>query len=101
MGRCKLALEVSSYRPIALLPKIKVPVLYAAATKDDLCPIAGVKAALQVTPNGQMVTVDSKHFQVYSGEPFDYLIGKYTEFLRTAAGLPAHMKSASSETQTE
>eukprot|EP00878_Enallax_costatus_P013914 GHUV01014551.1.p1 GENE.GHUV01014551.1~~GHUV01014551.1.p1 ORF type:complete len:127 (+),score=37.91 GHUV01014551.1:615-995(+) len=101
MGRCKLALEVSGYRPITLLPKVKVPVLFAAATKDDLCPIEGVKAALNVTPNGQLVTVDTRHFQVYSGEPFEYLTGKYTEFFRSAAGLPAQMKVAAAETQTK
>lgn len=101
MARCKLALEVSSYRPITLIPSIKAPVLYAAATNDNLCPIDGVKAALNVTPNGQLVTVDTNHFQVYSGEALEYLSGKYAEFFRTAAGLPAQMKAASAATQTE
>lgn len=101
MARCRLALEVSSYRPITVLPKIKAPVLYAAATKDHLCPLAEVEAALNATPNGQLITVDTHHFQVYMGEPFEFLTGKYTEFYRAAAGLPKHMKTAVAETQTE
>lgn len=101
MARCKLALEVSSYRPITLVPKIKAPVLYAAATKDNLCPLAGVQAAVDVTPNGQLTTVDTNHFQVYGGDALEYLTQKYAEFFRTAAGLPARMKAASAATQTE
>jgi pimeloyl-ACP methyl ester carboxylesterase len=93
MGRCRLALEASGYRPITVLPQITAPVLYAAATKDTLCPIDGVKAAVEVTPNAQLVTVDTNHFQVYSGEALKYLSRKYVAFFRQAAGLPAEVES--------
>eukprot|EP00882_Tetradesmus_deserticola_P005190 GHRQ01005467.1.p2 GENE.GHRQ01005467.1~~GHRQ01005467.1.p2 ORF type:complete len:151 (+),score=61.01 GHRQ01005467.1:1279-1731(+) len=89
LARCRLALEVSAYRPITSVPHITAPVLYAAATRDTLCPLDGVKAAVAATPNAQLVTVDASHFHVYSGEPFQYLAGKYVEFFRQAAGLPA------------
>uniref|UniRef100_A0A383W7U6 Serine aminopeptidase S33 domain-containing protein n=1 Tax=Tetradesmus obliquus TaxID=3088 RepID=A0A383W7U6_TETOB len=96
LGRCRLALEASAYRPIALLPQITAPVLFAAATKDQLCPLDGVKAAVAVTPNAQLVTVDTNHFQVYSGEALEYLSEKYVEFFRQAAGLPAQVAASSS-----
>lgn len=88
MGRCRLALEVSSYRPILLAPHITAPVLYAAATQDSLCPLDGVKAAAAATPNATLITVDTNHFAVYSGEALEFLSGKYVEFFRLAAGLP-------------
>jgi pimeloyl-ACP methyl ester carboxylesterase len=72
-----------------MLPQITAPVMYAAATKDTLCPIDGVKTAVAATPNAQLVTVDTNHFQVYSGQALEYLSGKYVAFFRQAAGLPA------------
>lgn len=71
--------------------------LFAAATKDQLCPLDGVKAAVAVTPNAQLVTVDTNHFQVYSGEALEYLSEKYVEFFRRAAGLPAEVAASSSD----
>jgi pimeloyl-ACP methyl ester carboxylesterase len=96
MGRCRLALEASAYRPITLVPQITAPVMYAAATKDQLCPLDGVKAAVAATPNAQLVTVDTNHFQVYSGGALEYLSAKYVEFFRQAAGLPAEVETEAS-----
>lgn len=84
--RARIALE-ALYRPIKHIPNIKVPVLYLAATNDTIVPLTPIIAALNQTRNGQMYTVKTGHFQVYSGLPFPYLVQQTVGFLRDANGM--------------
>ncbi|KAF8059405.1 aidA [Scenedesmus sp. PABB004] len=88
MARCRLALEVSRYRPVAAVPRVTARVLYATADGDRLCPAGDVAAALAATPRGELVTVQGNHFDVYSGRQFEELSARQAAFFREAAGLP-------------
>eukprot|EP00775_Hariotina_reticulata_P009556 gene9556-9718_t len=87
LARCSLALEVSSYRPITLLHKIKAPVLFIAAAQDKLCPAAEVEKAAAKTPHAKFVAVDCGHFDVYSGQPLQHLMDEMVAFYKEAAGM--------------
>jgi dienelactone hydrolase len=81
-----IALE-SLYRPIRHIPNIRAPVLYLAATNDTLIPLESVTKAVRATPDGQLYTVKSSHFGVYSGVPFPYLVQHTIGFLREKNGM--------------
>jgi dienelactone hydrolase len=93
MVRARIALE-SLYRPIRHIPNIRVPVLYLAATNDTILPLKQVTAALNKTPDGQMYTVKTGHFSVYSGLPFPYLVQHTVGFLRDANGMERMIMSS-------
>lgn len=84
--RAIIALE-SLYRPIRHIPNIRAPLLYLAATNDTLIPLESVTKAVRATPDGQLYTVKSSHFGVYSGVPFPYLVQHTIAFLREKNGM--------------
>jgi uncharacterized protein len=81
LARAALALEASSYRPIASVSNITAPVFYVTATKDGLCPQEVIAAAVAATPAARQLVMDCTHFDVYRGPEFEEVVAAETEFL--------------------
>lgn len=96
MVRAKLTLDGMLYNPSRHVANIRAPVLYLAATEDNLTPLASIKAALAKTPDGQLFTVKAGHFGVYSGLPFPFLMQHAVAFLRDKNGMK-HIIMSSAE----
>ena len=61
---------MSLYNPINAVPKVKVPILFLAASNDTLCPAEIVEKAASkaVHSESRLVTLDASHFDIYSGD---------------------------------
>lgn len=67
MARARLALELSRYRPIASVPRVKAGILFLSAGKDTLCPPELVRTAAALVPNSGAVLEmpELTHFDLY------------------------------------
>lgn len=71
---------MSLYSPKIEVPAIQVPVLFVAATQDSLCPIEFVRDAAAAAPKGELVEVNTTHFDLYQGENFDKITSEMVAF---------------------
>ena len=93
MAVARLVLEVGTYRPITSVPKIKVPILFIAASTDKLCPVEKIQEALSRSQNGEITTLQCNHFQIYSGKFFDDSTDKQVKFIERVTGWSAQPDS--------
>lgn len=71
---------MSLYNPIKEVPGIQVPVLFVAASNDNLCPIEYVRSATQQAKHGELLEVNTSHFDLYQGENFDRITKRMVKF---------------------
>lgn len=71
---------MSLYNPIQEVPGIKVPILFVAATDDNLCPIEYVRNAAELAQEGELLEVNTTHFDLYQGENFAKITERMVEF---------------------
>lgn len=65
----RVMLTLASYRPIAQVGKLKVPILVQACMKDSVAPApAAVKLAQKAGPLVELKQYDMGHFDIYVGE---------------------------------
>jgi len=65
----RMMLYLASYRPIAKVGKLKVPVLVQACMKDSVAPApAAVKLARKAGSRVELKQYDMGHFDIYVGE---------------------------------
>ena len=74
---------MSLYSPIQDVPTIKVPILFVAATNDTLCPIEYVRTAAEQAVLGQLMEINTTHFELYSGENFARISARMVDFAKT------------------
>jgi pimeloyl-ACP methyl ester carboxylesterase len=71
---------MSAYNPIQDVPHIKVPILFVTATQDTLCPAESVRSAAELAPKGQLLEVNTTHFDLYQGENFEKISAAMVKF---------------------
>ncbi|RLI81248.1 alpha/beta hydrolase, partial [Archaeoglobales archaeon] len=65
LAPARIALEVSFYRPIKVVKKIRCPVLYVVAEGDTIAPAQITLEAAKQTPKAEIVKFDGGHFDGY------------------------------------
>lgn len=90
-NRCaaRIALTIPFYRPIASSGEIEVPTLIVAAVRDSLIPIASVRKTAQRIPGCELVELDCRHFEPYTGAWFEKSIAAQLGFLSRVLGAAA------------
>jgi pimeloyl-ACP methyl ester carboxylesterase len=71
---------MSAYSPIQDVPHVKVPVLFVTATRDALCPAESVRDAAKLAPRGQLLELNTTHFDLYTGANFDHICAEMVKF---------------------
>lgn len=71
---------MSLYSPKEEVTKIQAPVLFVAATQDSLCPIEFVREAAAAAPKGELMEVNTTHFELYQGENFEMITTEMVAF---------------------
>lgn len=101
-ARAALVLElfVHKYSPIQRVPEIQCPILFVAATQDVLCPVDQVHKAVGLAKQGQLLSRECTHFELYRGALFEGLIREQTQFLRRQSGLAPHAANGSSSSSS-
>jgi pimeloyl-ACP methyl ester carboxylesterase len=83
----RIFLRVGIYSPGRLAPRIRVPWLVQAASRDLTTPLGpAIKAALKA-PRGQLIIYQCGHFDVYVEPRFSQTVGDQLTFLKN--NLPA------------
>ena len=74
---------MSLYNPISAVPKIKIPILFLAASNDTLCPAEIVEKAASkaIHISSKLVTIDASHFDMYSGDTATQAVNHMIAFL--------------------
>lgn len=72
------------YRPLESVPLISADtaILFVSAKHDTLCPASRIDYANRIAANSELITLDSAHFTVYSGKPFEVASAKQLSFLK-------------------
>lgn len=81
LAPARSSLFMSLYNPIDIVPTIKLPILFIAATSDTLCPIEYVQAANAIASNSSILELECNHFDLYVGKYFEIATDKMIEFL--------------------
>lgn len=71
---------MSLYSPKEEVSKIQAPVLFVAATQDSLCPIEFVREAAAAAPKGELMEVNTTHFELYQGQNFEMITTEMVTF---------------------
>lgn len=71
---------MSGYSPIQDVPGIQVPVLFITATQDTLCPAESVRAAASLARQGQLLELNTTHFDMYTGANFETICAEMVQF---------------------
>jgi dienelactone hydrolase len=89
MATARTVLDISSYRPILAVPKLKAPILFVAAAIDNLCPAKEIEEAASLAPKGELITMQCNHFQIYAGDYFEEATDAQVRFIEKATGWSA------------
>lgn len=75
-------LMMSIYNPVDFVSQVAVPILFIGATEDSLCPLEITRVAHFRASKSELLEINSTHFEIYSGKPFEEAITSTISFLR-------------------
>ena len=83
-NRCpaRIFLTLLPFRPLSYARKIKCPALVVMGEKDSLCAASAVRKTAGRIPDGDLLSLDCAHFDIYHGEYFKQAAGRELEFLQ-------------------
>lgn len=83
-NRCpaRILWRIPFYRPGAAAARINCPVLIVAAENDSLIPVEAVERTARKIKKVKYVSLPVGHFDVYTGDVFDYVSRLQGDFLR-------------------
>jgi len=85
----RVALRVSSYRPIRRAARVRCPILFAVADDDVITPPDLAVKAASLAPRAEVRHYPGGHFDPYVGELFERVVEDQVEFLlRHLGGQP-------------
>ena len=76
---------MSLYNPIQVVKNIQSPILFVAASHDQLCPIEYVEEAVHMAKTAALFTLNGSHFDIYSGLNAKTAINEMIQFLNTVS----------------
>lgn len=71
---------ITAYRPGRAAKKINFPILFCISNTDTVTPAAQTLAYARTAPHGEIKRYDAGHFDFYTGEAFEALVGDQVEF---------------------
>jgi pimeloyl-ACP methyl ester carboxylesterase len=79
----RMLAAIDSFVPMDAVPELRCPVLFVAAARDDMVPLAYVEEAhaRASSPAKQLGVFDCGHFDLYVGEPHAANAARQAEFL--------------------
>jgi uncharacterized protein len=72
---------ITAYRPGRVAKTINFPILFCVSNTDTVTPPAQTLAYARTAPRGEIKRYDAGHFDFYTGEAFEALVGDQVEFL--------------------
>ncbi|CAN0428434.1 unnamed protein product [Phaeothamnion confervicola] len=78
---------IGLYSPKTYVPKVRAPILFVAASNDELCPAAAVHKAAADAADAEVAVVDGTHFSLYMGPALAETLGRMTAFLKEKLGV--------------
>lgn len=83
----RTSLYLPFYRPIARIKQVNCPALFVICEQDSVAPAAAARRAAKRTRQGQVVSFDCGHFDIYDGVLFERSVAAQLAFLH--AQVPA------------
>ena len=80
----RICLEIINYRPIGYARRVACPALFVIAEKDSLVDWRDVVKTADRIANAEKMVLASGHFEPYTGELFEKVSARETEFLKKA-----------------
>ncbi|AVV46324.1 alpha/beta fold hydrolase [Streptomyces sp. ID05-04B] len=81
---------IAAYRPGRAAKKVAIPILFCVSDTDSVTPPARTLRYAATAPQGEIRRYGAGHFDFYTGETFEALVGDQIEFLtRQLAPTPA------------
>jgi dienelactone hydrolase len=77
----RVALRVSSYRPVRVAGQVRCPILFVIASHDAVTPPDLAMRAASRAPRSEVLTYPCGHFDPYVGELFERISAAETAFL--------------------
>jgi pimeloyl-ACP methyl ester carboxylesterase len=77
----RVALRVALYRPGRKAAEIACPLLVCVCEHDSLVSVEAAAKVAQDAPQGELVRYPVGHFEIYTGEWFERVVTRQTEFL--------------------
>jgi len=77
----RIGLRVASYRPGLAAARLRCPLLTCVCKRDSVCPPARTTTLVARAPRGEIRHYDAGHFDVYTGDQFEQVVGDQIEFL--------------------
>ncbi len=74
-------ITLAFYSPLRYAKKVKAPVLIIGGKNDSLVPIKAVEKTAKRLTNGELVELDCRHFEPYTGARFEQSIKIQIDFL--------------------
>jgi fermentation-respiration switch protein FrsA (DUF1100 family) len=83
----RICLTIITYRPIACARRVACPALFVIAKRDSLVDWRDVVKTAGRVKNAETMILDSGHFEPYTGELFEKVAARETEFLKRALSI--------------
>lgn len=77
----RIALQVFTYRPGRLTPKISCPILFCVCQADSVAPAAATLRHAARAPRGEVKLYPEGHFAIYVDEAFERVVADQLAFL--------------------
>lgn len=77
----RIALQVFTYRPGRLTPKITCPILFCVCEGDSVAPAAATLRHAERAPRGEVRLYPEGHFAIYVGDAFERAVADQLAFL--------------------
>lgn len=72
---------IAAYRPGRAAKKVAIPILFCVSNTDSVTPPAQTLRYASTAPQGEIKRYDAGHFDFYTGDTFEALVGDQIEFL--------------------
>ncbi len=83
----RVALRLGTYSPGRDARRVRCPLLVVVGERDTITPPGAALRMAKRAPQGELATFPGTHFEVYSGERFEWASELATDFLRMSLGV--------------
>jgi dienelactone hydrolase len=77
----RIGITVVPYRPGTKAARVACPILFCICERDSVAPAGATHHHARKAPRGEIHGYPYGHFEVYTGEPFEHVVGDQLAFL--------------------
>jgi fermentation-respiration switch protein FrsA (DUF1100 family) len=85
----RIMLTYGTYSPGRDAAKVKCPLLVIVASDDEITPPGPARKIAQQAPQAKLLEYEGGHFDIYTGEQFEWSVGEEESFLEAGLQPPA------------